>query len=679
VGFSDVFHLLIIFQSTICSRKDAGARAMFLSDVVRVGCDPEPSSPLGPWGRLVFSLSVRRSTVVSVVDADEDHESEYVVLYVSEAVLARDLGWRQWLPLNDVDPCGSTREARVGSAARGLFHLGKARLRRESTFKVSIYALQESQDAECCGSASEEEMGYGGMSGEHESPQVLRAFGDDSELKCPATLIQSYECVLNTRNPRLVPEQGEIGQGAEKEDPVAGWLPRVYILLQDGTTIASCSRTRTKESSTTEVDENTDDQKTDDQKIDNEWMGGTVKGDPNAPAIIGGSTRGKDADGMDARQTERASIKIIRERASCIHSLQAKWTSAHDICTQRKQVIDRIHRERQRERTSARHGADDSPVRRAASYILLQELAQIPENLSDQIHVRSQALSSTLQALSQASNTIQSSSAALVGDTRVDDLQKRVEARQALAFADITKTFLVECIDDEHACYEQRTGHHHSRAGRINAGISAMDFDSKWSGDQDDRDDRDDRDDQDDHQENVMSSMHRKGYPRVSICGCSLDPSTWKYALNPNSDAAASNMPTAAADRDASIFLGYAARIVVMTSDVLDLPLRYPISLRGSHSTIADAEPDTKDRREFPLFVANTNEGRVRFAIAVFLLYKDIVQILSFLMITRGLSTNDTRRDRIDAVCKDKDLLGNALVCMLHFFEPHDGNHASCP
>ncbi|KNA15725.1 hypothetical protein SOVF_095620 [Spinacia oleracea] len=91
--------------------------------------------------------------------------------------------------------------------------------------------------------------------------------------------------------------------------------------------------------------------------------------------------------------------------------------------------------------------------------------------------------------------------------------------------------------------------------------------------------------------------------------------------------------------------LGYVAHVISLTASYLHVPLRYPLRLGGSHSYIKDCAPyidqvssvpsstalasATKKCLEFPLFLDGKDATRA--AYAIFLLNKDIEQLLNYI------------------------------------------------
>ncbi|XP_033759540.1 uncharacterized protein LOC117341787 [Pecten maximus] len=93
-------------------------------------------------------------------------------------------------------------------------------------------------------------------------------------------------------------------------------------------------------------------------------------------------------------------------------------------------------------------------------------------------------------------------------------------------------------------------------------------------------------------------------------------------------------------DMMVSVSLGYVCHMVMMLSDILDIPLRYPMIHNGSRSLIRDhihTKLSEKDR-EFPLF--SKGKEKFQFNYGVFLLNKNISQLRYYC----GLGTTDLRQ-----------------------------------
>ncbi|OWF40438.1 UV radiation resistance-associated gene protein [Mizuhopecten yessoensis] len=93
-------------------------------------------------------------------------------------------------------------------------------------------------------------------------------------------------------------------------------------------------------------------------------------------------------------------------------------------------------------------------------------------------------------------------------------------------------------------------------------------------------------------------------------------------------------------DMMVSVSLGYVCHMVMMMSDILDIPLRYPMIHHGSRSLIRDhihTKLLDKDR-EFPLFAKG--KEKFQFNYGVFLLNKNISQLRYYC----GLGTTDLRQ-----------------------------------
>ena len=146
---------------------------------------------------------------------------------------------------------------------------------------------------------------------------------------------------------------------------------------------------------------------------------------------------------------------------------------------------------------------------------------------------------------------------------------------------------------------------------------------------------------------------------KLTVLGMTLNPAVWKHAFDPEGYEWD---PTE--DRNAAVVLGIVAALVDRLAVYLSVPLRYPLLLRGSTSSIMDNYPSigygngmlssmeakteqstmmsmqqrqsrlaTKKARnhgnpvEYPLY-CQSNRDRPRFAVGVFLLNKNVIQLL---------------------------------------------------
>ena len=80
-------------------------------------------------------------------------------------------------------------------------------------------------------------------------------------------------------------------------------------------------------------------------------------------------------------------------------------------------------------------------------------------------------------------------------------------------------------------------------------------------------------------------------------------------------------------EADASVAVTWLAHLVHLVGCQLGVPLRYPLRLLGTTSTVVDLSKDPPD--EYPLFIkgGSNNEQRARFEMGVFLLSKNIAQL----------------------------------------------------
>ncbi|KAG0723932.1 UV radiation resistance associated protein [Chionoecetes opilio] len=94
-------------------------------------------------------------------------------------------------------------------------------------------------------------------------------------------------------------------------------------------------------------------------------------------------------------------------------------------------------------------------------------------------------------------------------------------------------------------------------------------------------------------------------------------------------------------EKTLSVALGYVVHVVVLLSQLLSLPLRYPLRPYGSTATIKDTTSlllaDTA--REFPLYTGGKEREKLQFNYGVFLLNKNIAQMRWYC----GISTPDLR------------------------------------
>jgi len=122
----------------------------------------------------------------------------------------------------------------------------------------------------------------------------------------------------------------------------------------------------------------------------------------------------------------------------------------------------------------------------------------------------------------------------------------------------------------------------------------------------------------------------------VSICGLELDSN----AIKRGKDVASEKDSELASRVKLATVFGYVAHVLLLLSSYFDIPLRYPIKAIASRSCICDMMPSQKtgsnqnapgmETVNFPLYIdhAGVERERTRFAYAVFLLNKNIEQIL---------------------------------------------------
>ena len=295
---------------------------------------------------------------------------------------------------------------------------------------------------------------------------------------------------------------------------------------------------------------------------------------------------------------QKSYAECKRKRDACVVSSDSRLKQLHHSCLTAKATYEMLTDQLDREKES----------------ITLRSQKQ---------KVKSQALMNTLQALVQASSKVCSSKVALQGmdgQGRVDGISKQLHSRQDMMLAELARVYNIVA---------RKIQVNTSTARRANdAGITAStsigtQMDVNWTG-------RAYVDESSQHDETASSSHIHHEY---TIQGLHVDSSVWKHAFSSrDADDYPSSDPVA--DKNTSIALGYVAHIVLKASHYLGIPLRYPIIYRGSHSTIMDNydpaasnTPSGTTCSEFPLHCYATKD-RPRFAIAVFLLYKNILQLL---------------------------------------------------
>ena len=146
------------------------------------------------------------------------------------------------------------------------------------------------------------------------------------------------------------------------------------------------------------------------------------------------------------------------------------------------------------------------------------------------------------------------------------------------------------------------------------------------------------------------SPGHLARQRQISICGLELDSSV----IRKNKDAMLDNREAGNSSEKLATALGYAAHILQLLAAYFDIPLRYPVFANNSRSYICDlvpSKPEGRDRKggrdaggtaqrgpppppekvKFPLYIdhVGVERERTRFAYAIFLLNKDIEQILN--------------------------------------------------
>nr|XP_045582708.1 UV radiation resistance-associated protein-like [Procambarus clarkii]XP_045582709.1 UV radiation resistance-associated protein-like [Procambarus clarkii] len=124
----------------------------------------------------------------------------------------------------------------------------------------------------------------------------------------------------------------------------------------------------------------------------------------------------------------------------------------------------------------------------------------------------------------------------------------------------------------------------------------------------------------------IIYPITQDGEGKVHICGVHLPDAENYDGFN---------------DISLSVALGFVSHLIVLISQLLHLPLRYPVKPNGSFSTITDTTSvqlrDTE--REFPLYTRGKDRERLHFNYGVFLLNKNIAQTRWYC----GIPTPDLR------------------------------------
>lgn len=307
-------------------------------------------------------------------------------------------------------------------------------------------------------------------------------------------------------------------------------------------------------------------------------------------------------------------LNDLQERVIAIHDLQRTWQRERQLCLQRKALCQE------------RYGIDndvsmeaeqDSSKQRAKYYILQQRKLDLMrsmdkdatsvEEIRAKQKVKLQALLNATQALVQAAGKVRSKKIALEGvggQGTVDALGQQVESRRAIILSEIRKMYRVVRLSG------------HPQDPQQPQVENTMEM--RWSGM---------------GSQSLPSHQDTLDYS-YTIRNCRVHDSTWKHAFDKDSH----HYDDPDADRETRVALGYIAHMIVKISEYMDIPLRYPVTFRGSYSVIRDnyaGKEGIETPREFPLFCDSSKE-RPKYAIAVFLLNKDIVQVLSHLSFLRN-------------------------------------------
>lgn len=343
---------------------------------------------------------------------------------------------------------------------------------------------------------------------------------------------------------------------------------------------------------------------------------------------------------VESGKKQPLSLDDVRQQVVGIHDLQRMWQRERNVCLQRKQLC--------LERCDVSDDVETEPsdleAWKARYYILQQrkidmirsidENATTVEDIRMKQKIKLQALLNTAQALVQASGKVRLKKVALEGVSgqgTVDAMSQQVEARRAIILSEIRRMY--------HVCKEGPLQDHGEEPQVENH------MEQRWSG-----------------IESPSSSHQGSQHCSYTIRNCRVHDDTWKHAF----DKDGHHYDDPDADRETSIALGYMAHIMQKISGYFDIPLRYPITFRGSYSIIRDNyNRDDEKPREFPLYCESFKE-RPKYAIAVFLLNKDIVQILTHLCFLR-----DPTQKNLD-IQNSPNYIAQNLYNLLTFYEMNE-------
>lgn len=311
-------------------------------------------------------------------------------------------------------------------------------------------------------------------------------------------------------------------------------------------------------------------------------------------------------------------VHDIERHIHKILKLQRRWQETYDIkdklyvcCEQKQAVLDPIQ-EKRRELDDARGQLKTITETKRRLESKIQTVREEYGRREKQCKVQSQALVSTLQALAQAAVKVQVGKDSLEGEDgigRVTGLLRQLISRR--------HTMVVEAGRIYRLGPRQVRSTNRWQPGNLDAQI-----DIGWTGTADTNQAWPSND--------ADQSIHEM---KLTLNGMGLNPSVWKHAFSPEG-----YQWDAASDKSASVVLGYAAHLTERISEYLGIPLRYPITFCGSQSAVYDGYTSTgsssshlsdspKPPAAYPLY-CTSNRDRPRFAIAVFLLNKNVIQLL---------------------------------------------------
>ncbi|KAI8111461.1 hypothetical protein M9435_003962 [Picochlorum sp. BPE23] len=537
----------------------------FLSDIVGVGCE-RPGIGVSNKENLFFTISVRSSA---------EHGDQWSILYRSDVLSGQK---NEWQPL----------------PRAALFPVGMPSLRSARQCRIHVYAMRDAADVD---------LEYSRV-----FDMTFSSDGDNDDDNDDLMVVHSADCVGGWHI-------GFIGHGDCRVHRISDpnhRVPNLHLSIEmnDGEVIPLVE-SKDKEGINQKIlaeNQPQDDDATSTSLLEKLEL--TSFG--NISVTVTERFTFVEHQPAGRQTTTPTDIRVAIQK---MHALQHAWQAAYDdskhverMC-RRKQKEYRHVLEKQKRITSLKNRIRELQSTHERLEDAKEKHLKKLHDMQEESKIKSQALIHTLQALVQASSKVCHSKQALEGvqgQGRIDGISTQLDARRRVILKDLGRVY------DIRASSTPTNALHMRRQPTSSQTELEARMDITWSG--------------------ASDGESMIGRPQTSaiytVRGQRLDPASWKHAFD-----AEGYQWDAAIDRESSIALGYAAHMVAKMSEYLDVPLRYPIVFKGSHSTIIDTYrpagqyPDADTISEFPLFCLS-NKDRPRFAIAVFLLNKDVIQLL---------------------------------------------------